>query len=109
MCRPTEWTRPDTSQPLSRCLVEDPMDQKWASISSALYKAAAQTIGYRSRKHQDWFNDNSDTISNSLDNMHKAHRATLNDPSASTTRQQWQAARREVQKTMRALQNEQGT
>lgn len=40
------------------------MDQKWTSISSALYEAAAQSMGYKSKNHQDWFDDNSDTIHN---------------------------------------------
>lgn len=85
---------------------EDSMDQKWASISSSLYEAAAQTIGYSGKKHQDWFNDNSDTIKTLLDNMHKAHRATLNNPSSGSIRQQWQVSGREIQKTMRTMQNE---
>lgn len=86
--------------------LEAPMDQRWASLSSSLYEAAAQTIGYKVRKHQDWFDDNSDTIRNLLDNMHKAHKATLNNPSSASLKQQWQTARREAQKTLRALQNE---
>ena len=85
---------------------ENTMDQKWNSISSALYEAAAQTIGYKSKNHQDWFDDNSDTIHKQLKDMHKAHRATLENPSSVSTRQKWQRARREVQRTLRRMQNE---
>ena len=53
-----EWLR-ETEPLLS---AEDTMDQKWSSISSVLYQSAAHSIGYRGRKHQDWFDDNSDTI-----------------------------------------------
>ncbi|KAI4825265.1 hypothetical protein KUCAC02_020952, partial [Chaenocephalus aceratus] len=38
---------------LSLSSSENTMDQKWNSISSALYEAAAQTIDYKSKNHQD--------------------------------------------------------
>ena len=56
----------------------------------------AHSIGYRGRKHQDWFDENSDTITTSLDYMHKAHRATLNSPISVTLRQQWCASHKEI-------------
>ncbi len=56
---------------------ENTMEQQWTYISSVLYDAAAQSIGYKSRNHQDWFDDNSDAIHNLLKDMHKAHQATL--------------------------------
>ena len=50
------------------------------------------------RKHQDWFDEHSNTITTLLDNMHKAERATL--------RQQWCTSRKKVQTALHALQNE---
>ncbi|KAJ4935851.1 hypothetical protein JOQ06_017378, partial [Pogonophryne albipinna] len=91
---------------LSLSSSENTMDQKWNSISSALYEAAAQTIGYKSKNHQDWFDENSETIHDLLKDMHRAHRATLKSPSSSSTRQQWQRIRREVQRATRVMQNE---
>ncbi|KAI4820377.1 hypothetical protein KUCAC02_028358 [Chaenocephalus aceratus] len=90
---------------LSLSSSENTMDQKWNSISSALYEAAAQTIGY-SKNHQDWFDENSETIHDLLKDMHRAHRATLKSPSSSSTRQQWQRIRQEVQRATRVMQNE---
>lgn len=53
------------------CLsAENIMEQQWTYISSVLYDAAAQSIGYKSRNHQDWSDDNSDTLHNMLKNMH---------------------------------------
>ncbi|KAJ4938360.1 hypothetical protein JOQ06_002980 [Pogonophryne albipinna] len=66
---------------LSLSSSENTMDQKWNSISSALYEAAAQTIGYKSKNHQDWFDENSETIHDLRKDMHRAHRATLKSPS----------------------------
>ncbi|KAI4807948.1 hypothetical protein KUCAC02_027720, partial [Chaenocephalus aceratus] len=91
---------------LSLSSSENTMDQKWNSISSALYEAAAQTIGYKSKNHQDWFDENSETIHDLLKDMHRAHQATLKSPSSSSTRQQWQRIRREVQRATRVMQNE---
>lgn len=80
-------------------------EQQWTSITTALHEAAAQTIGYKSKNHQDWFDNNSESIHNLLSNMHKAHQETLRKPLSSTAKQHWQKARREVQRTLRTLQN----
>jgi hypothetical protein len=61
-----------------------PLDQKWTSDSSVPYQAASHSIGYRGKKHQDWFDEDSDTITALLDNMQKAQRATPNNPTSAT-------------------------
>ncbi|KAI4795493.1 hypothetical protein KUCAC02_031377, partial [Chaenocephalus aceratus] len=91
---------------LSLSSSENTRDQKWTSISSALYEAAAQTIGYKNKNHPDWFDKNSETIHDLLKDMHRAHRATLKSPSSSSTRQRWQRIRREVQRATRGTQDE---
>ncbi|KAJ4935415.1 hypothetical protein JOQ06_016948, partial [Pogonophryne albipinna] len=98
------WT--DLRLIMAKVHMQNTMDQKWNSISSALYEAAAQTIGYKSKNHQDWFDENSETIHDLLKDMHRAHRATLKSPSSSSTRQQWQRICREVQRATRVMQNE---
>ncbi|XP_061891552.1 dickkopf-related protein 3b isoform X2 [Entelurus aequoreus] len=85
---------------------DDSIDDKWTSISSRLYEAASQSIGYKRRKHQDWFDDNTATITTMLKHMHTAHNAVLNNPTSAVLRQQWQTSRREVQSKLRALKNE---
>lgn len=76
------------AEKLGECeLSENATDQKWTSISSALHEAAAHTIGFESENHQDWFDNNSDTIQNSLNAMHKAHQVSLKNPSSSTARE----------------------
>ena len=81
-------------------------EQQWTSVTAALQEAAAQTIGFKCKNHQGWFDNNSESIHNLLSNMHKAHQETLNNPSSSTARQRWQRAQREVQRTLRTMQNE---
>lgn len=48
---------------------ENSTDQQWIFISAALYEAIVQTIGYKSRNYQDWFDNNSNTIHNLLNNI----------------------------------------
>ncbi|KAJ8402492.1 hypothetical protein AAFF_G00365750 [Aldrovandia affinis] len=85
---------------------ESGMDEKWTSLSSTLFDTAAQAIGFKTKKHQDWFDQNAGEISTLLDKMHKAHRATLNIPQSQLFKKQWQALRSEAQTTLRNLQDE---
>lgn len=86
--------------------MEGTTTDKWSTLSSSLHEAAAQSIGYSRKRHQDWFDENSTHITNLLDNMHKAHKALLNNPSSIALKHQWQDQRREVQRTLRQIQNQ---
>ncbi|CAL8288190.1 unnamed protein product [Merluccius merluccius] len=68
-----------------------------------MYEATAKSIGHKSRNHQDWFDDNSDTIHNLLNDMHKEQQITLDIPSSTNTRQHWKAAQRKVQKDQNSI------
>ncbi|CAJ1081178.1 hypothetical protein KUCAC02_027720%2C partial [Xyrichtys novacula] len=89
--------------------MEGSTTDKWSTLSSSLYEAAAQSIGYSRKKHQDWFDENSTHITILLNNMHKAHKALLNSPSSIALKHQWQHQwqdqRRVVQCTLRQTQN----
>ncbi len=84
---------------------ETATEQQWSSITEALHEVAAQTISYKSKNHQDWFDNNSDSIHDLLNNMHKAHQETLKNPSSSTAKQIWQRTQRDLQKSLRTMQN----
>lgn len=79
------------------------MDEKWSSLSSTLFNAAAESIGFQTQRQQDWFDKNNREISTPLDKMHKAHRDTLNNPTSQPLRNQWQALHSEAQATLRNL------
>lgn len=73
---------------LEPCLnPENTMEQQWTYIISVLYDAAAQSICHKSRNHKDWFDNNTDTINNLLEEKHKAHWATLDNPTYNNIRQ----------------------
>lgn len=82
------------------------INEKWTSLSSKLHEAATNAIGYRGKLHQDWFDANSEEIHKLLDELHKSHKATLDNPTSTVLKSRWQALRKEAQSTMRALQNE---
>ncbi|KAJ8376055.1 hypothetical protein SKAU_G00066350 [Synaphobranchus kaupii] len=77
--------------------MEGTTDDKWSSLSASLHDTAGQSIGYSRKKHQDWFDENSTHISTLLNSMHKAHKASLNNPSSATLKTKWQDQRREDQ------------
>ncbi len=60
----------------------DSIDGKWSSVSSRLYEAASQSIGCKSRKHQEWIKDNTDAMPPMLKGMQEAHSAVLNNPTS---------------------------
>lgn len=82
---------------------ENVMGHNLNSISSALYEAAAQTIGYKSKNHKDRFDENSETIHEQLKDMHRLYCATFINPSSSSTWQKWQNACQEVQRATRVM------
>ena len=85
---------------------EGSVDDNWTCLGSKLYEAAAESIGYRRRRHQDWFDENSESIKSILDAMHKAHNAVLNNPTSVRLKQQWRTSRKEVQSVLRKLKND---
>ncbi|XP_061884956.1 uncharacterized protein LOC133635724 [Entelurus aequoreus] len=85
---------------------EGSVDDNWTCLSSKLYEAAAESIGYRRRRHQDWFDENSESIRTKLDTMHKAHNAALNNPTSVRLKQHWRTSRKEVQSVLRKLKND---
>ncbi|KAJ8360910.1 hypothetical protein SKAU_G00174350 [Synaphobranchus kaupii] len=85
---------------------DESIDKKWTFISTSLYQLEAHTIGYSSKKHQDWFGDNSTHVSTLLDSMHRAHKASLSNPASTLLKQRWQEQRKIMQRELRWLKNE---
>ena len=56
-------------------LVVDPTwdsDHKWEQLRDTVYTTAAETLGYKKHRSQDWFDDNDTAITTLLDKKHKA-------------------------------------
>ncbi|CAH1233279.1 TBL2 [Branchiostoma lanceolatum] len=53
------------------------IEKLWSDFRNATYTAAADVLGFKKRKHQDWFDENDVVIQELLDSMHEAHRKIL--------------------------------
>jgi len=47
-----------------------------------MYTVGAETLGFKQRKHQDWFDDNNLQIIELLDEKHRQHLLVLNTSAA---------------------------
>ncbi|XP_076042061.1 uncharacterized protein LOC143025963 [Oratosquilla oratoria] len=63
------------------------------------------TIGPRKRIHQDWFDENDETIKSLLDNKQKAFIEWQNDPSSTSKRDRFKHLQRQAQTTLRKMQD----
>ncbi|XDV49726.1 hypothetical protein PO909_018920 [Leuciscus waleckii] len=75
------------------------------SVKDGFYQLLDDTlqldsIGYKTRKHQDWFDENSDAIMSMLETKRRAYRAIISCPASTILRQQWQTARKEFHEGM---------
>ena len=50
---------------------EDP-EENWTIFQKVIHSSAASTIGHRSRKHQDWFDENDEEIKLPLEEKNTA-------------------------------------
>ena len=56
------------------------LTDEWSSLNSSIMKAATDTLGLSTRKHQDWFDDNHPEIHGLLQAKNEAHNAFLRNP-----------------------------
>jgi len=77
----------------------------WATISNCLKEAAAETLGFCDKKHQDWFDDNNVAIRNLLKSKNEAHAATLRNPNSAALRDKWKELRSSSQRQLRQMEN----
>ena len=82
------------------------VEAEWVRLRDAVYAAASDVVGPTTRKHQDWFDDNNSRIQTLLEQKHRLHRALLNDPSSTSKKEAFSAARRTVQSELRRMQDE---
>ncbi|XP_078593825.1 uncharacterized protein LOC144871797 [Branchiostoma floridae x Branchiostoma japonicum] len=81
------------------------VEEEWRTFREAVYSAAADTLGFVKRKHQDWFDENEEGIKMLIDKVHKAHAAHLDDNTNSTKKQVYQQARQLLQQRLRKMKN----
>ena len=68
-------------------------------------EAATETLGFSTRKHQDWFDDSLPQIRSLPHDKNVAHNASLRNPGSASLRSRWQEIRRKVQRELRLMEN----
>ena len=80
-------------------------DDSWTNIHSALKQSAEETLGFTTRSHKDWFDENNVEIHELLSLKNKAHDAWLSNPSSTTHKETFHKLRRETQTKLRSMEN----
>lgn len=79
--------------------------QQWEQFKSLVTESAKVTIGPRKRVHQDWFDENDETIKSLLDNKQKAFIEWQNDPSSTSKRDRFKHLKKQAQTSLRKMQD----
>ncbi|CAI5770152.1 Hypothetical predicted protein [Podarcis lilfordi] len=53
----------------------DNIEEHWTKLKTSIIAACEQTIGYQTKKHQDWFDENDSEIECMIDKKRKAFRS----------------------------------
>ena len=63
--------------------------KQWDTLSKAVMDAAVDTLGYSTRKHQDWFDSNDGEIQTLLNERNTAFAAKLRNPNSVELQRRW--------------------
>ena len=80
-------------------------DDIWTNIHSTLKQCAEETLGFKTRHHKDWFDENAEDIQKILSQKNKAHDAWLSNPNSTQLKQTFQNLRKETQLKLRDMEN----
>ncbi|XP_076067687.1 uncharacterized protein LOC143040480 [Oratosquilla oratoria] len=83
-----------------------PIEEHWNQLKVAILDTCKETIGYKTKKHQEWFDENDEQLKQLIDKKRKAFIASQNDQRSSAKRKQHQECKAKVQKITRNLKNQ---
>ena len=83
----------------------DDIEEHWGLLKSTIHYSCESTLGYQSRKHQDWFDENDTEIEQLISRKRKAFRVWQNDITCEAKREAHSRAKADVQRLMRELKN----
>lgn len=81
------------------------LTKEWSQISSCLIEASEETIGFSSRKHKDWFDENNASIRALLKAKNEAHVASICSPQNAVLRERSKKLRSHAQIELRRIEN----
>ncbi|CAI5773304.1 Hypothetical predicted protein [Podarcis lilfordi] len=83
----------------------DNIEEHWTKLKTSIIAACEQTIGYQTKKHQDWFDENDSEIERMIDKKRKAFQIWQRDRNCATKKKTYANAKAEVQRRTRKLKN----
>lgn len=78
----------------------------WSRLKEVIHSTCQETLGYRVKKHQDWFDENDDEIQSLIDKKRKAFAMWRTDINSVEKKTTFQTAKAEVQRRTRIIKNE---
>ena len=82
------------------------VEEFWQALKAVILSSSEATIGYRTRKHQDWFDENDYVIEELIDGKRKAFCTWQNDPTNETKSSAYHNIRAEVQRRIRHMKDQ---
>ncbi|XP_076057287.1 uncharacterized protein LOC143034827 [Oratosquilla oratoria] len=82
------------------------VEENWNQLKETIITTCEETIGRKKRKHQDWFDDNDETLKELIDQKRKAYITLQNEPKSATKRELFKKCKAAVQRTTRTLKNQ---
>ena len=81
------------------------VNETWNDLKSALKDSAEETLGFKTRNHKDWFDQNDAEIKQLIAVKNRAHDAWLSNPSSVNLKMTFQNLRKEIQIKLREMEN----
>jgi hypothetical protein len=83
------------------------LEESWDQFKNNMYTVGAVTLGFKQRKHQDWFDDNNLEINELLDEKHRQHLIVLNASAADkkVAQEKFKKTRAVLQSKLRDMKN----
>ena len=85
--------------------IDNELDSEWTKLKTIIQENAEETLGFSTRRHQDWFDNNAGGIHDLITAKNKAHDAWLSQPTSVALKENFQQLRSEVQKILRDMEN----
>ena len=84
----------------------DNVEEYWGELKAAILSASEATIGFRTKKHQDWFDENDHIIEAMISEKRKAFCTWQSDPTNEAKRNTYHSIRATVQRRIRLMKDQ---
>ena len=81
------------------------LTDEWSSLCCSIMKLATESLGFSSKRHQDWFDDQRHDILSLLHEKNDARDALLHNPNSASLHQRWKELHNKVQTDLRQMEN----